>query len=90
MHRDAKTIGDKIAYYVVKLGRFVSTVFVCIYTTFFPNRAVFDFASGYKHKPIPPGSNMSLEELRKGGYILDENGWLNVRITITLTSSIPR
>jgi len=39
----------------------------------------FDLVSGYKSKPIPPGSNMSLEELRKGGYCMDEHGWLNVR-----------
>jgi len=47
-----------------------------VVTSFF--RAGFDLVSGYKHKPIPPNHNMSLEELRKGGYILDEHGWLNV------------
>ena len=40
----------------------------------------FDFASGYTAKPIPPGSNMSIEELRKGKYILDEKQWLTVRV----------
>jgi ubiquinol oxidase len=38
--------------------------------------------SGYKHKPIPAGSKMSLEELKKGGYILDERGWLRVSVFI--------
>jgi ubiquinol oxidase len=43
------------------------------------SRWAFDFASGYTAKPIPPGSNMSIEELRKGKYILDEKQWLSVR-----------
>jgi ubiquinol oxidase len=43
------------------------------------SRWSFDFVSGYRHKPTPPGSNMSLEELRKGGYVLDERQWLTVR-----------
>jgi hypothetical protein len=81
MHRDAKTIGDKIAYYVVKIARFVSlTLSMVPSTTICPNRAVVDFATGYKHKPIPPGSDMAIEQLRKEGYILDEHGWLNVSI----------
>jgi ubiquinol oxidase len=45
-----------------------------------PSRWGFDFVSGYTVKPIPPGSNMSLEELRKGKYVLDEKQWLTVRI----------
>ena len=40
----------------------------------------FDFVSGYTVKAIPAGSNMSLEELRKGRYVLDEKQWLTVRI----------
>ena len=40
----------------------------------------FDLASGYKHKPLPPNSaSMSLDELRKGGYLMDETQWLRVR-----------
>ncbi|KAG8743528.1 hypothetical protein FRC10_011919 [Ceratobasidium sp. 414] len=39
----------------------------------------FDLFSGYKYKPIPPGSNMSLAELRKGGYIMTESEWLMKR-----------
>jgi hypothetical protein len=38
--------------------------------------------SGYKHKPIPADSKMSVEELKKGGYILDEKAWLRVSIFI--------
>jgi hypothetical protein len=40
----------------------------------------FDVVSGYKYKPIPPGSSMSLEELRKGKYVLSERQWLTVRL----------
>jgi hypothetical protein len=39
----------------------------------------FDVVSRYKHKEIPPASTMTVEELRKEGYLLDEKGWLNVR-----------
>lgn len=46
----------------------------------------FDLVSGYKHKPIPPGSNMSLEELRKGNYVMDEKQWMTVRLE---SSSLP-
>jgi hypothetical protein len=42
----------------------------------------FDLVSGYKHKPIPADSKMSVEELKKGGYILDEKAWLRVSIFI--------
>lgn len=41
-------------------------------------RKCFDIISGYKHKPIPPNSNMTVEELLKGGYILNEQQWLAV------------
>ena len=41
-------------------------------------RWLFDVVSGYKHKPIPPGSTMSLEELRKKGYVMTEQEWINV------------
>lgn len=41
-------------------------------------RAGFDLLSGYKHKDIPPNSNMTLEQLRKEGYLLDDHAWMNV------------
>lgn len=37
--------------------------------------------SGYKHRPIPPDSIMTIEELRKKGYLMDESQWLQVGIT---------
>jgi ubiquinol oxidase len=91
MHREAKTIGDKVAYYTVKIARFVvnnhTSCLQCLEHHCSVIRAVVDFASGYRHKPIPPGSTMTLEELRKGGYVLDENGWLSVS-TIVVSQSI--
>ena len=38
----------------------------------------FDLVSRYKHKDIPPDNTMSVEELRKHGYIMDEKQWLAV------------
>ena len=45
-----------------------------------PLSGIFDIVSGYTDKAIPPGSNMSLEELRKGKYVLTEKQWLTVRL----------
>lgn len=39
---------------------------------------MFDFVSGYRHKEIPKDKQMSLEELRKGGYIHDDKEWMLV------------
>lgn len=41
-------------------------------------RGLFDLASGYKHVTIPPNEKMTVAELRKGGYLLDDRAWLNV------------
>ncbi|KAF7325161.1 Alternative oxidase [Mycena kentingensis (nom. inval.)] len=49
----------------------------------------FDIVSRYKHRPIPPGSNMSVEELRKGGYILDERGWLHRILFLETIAGVP-
>lgn len=46
--------------------------------TYSSTRKTFDVVSGYKHKEIPEGSNMSVQELRKQGYIMTEAGWMNV------------
>ncbi|KAH9980188.1 alternative oxidase [Lactifluus volemus] len=53
------------------------------------SRWTFDFVSGYKHKPIPAGSNMSLEELRKGGYVLDEKQWLTRILFLESIAGVP-
>jgi hypothetical protein len=41
-------------------------------------RTIFDFVSGYKHVEGPPDPKMSLAELRKAGYLLDDKQWLTV------------
>jgi hypothetical protein len=55
-----------------------------------PSRWIFDVVSGYsQQQPIPPGSNMSLEELRKGKYVLDEKQWMTVRPAVLVIESDP-
>ncbi|KAA1476612.1 AOX, alternative oxidase mitochondrial precursor [Dentipellis sp. KUC8613] len=49
----------------------------------------FDLVSGYKHKPVPPGANMSLEELQKGGYIMTEHDWLNRILFLESIAGVP-
>ncbi|KAH9969707.1 alternative oxidase [Russula dissimulans] len=49
----------------------------------------FDVVSGYTHKTIPPGSNMSLEELRKGKYVLDEKQWLTRFLILESIAGVP-
>ncbi|RDX42476.1 alternative oxidase [Lentinus brumalis] len=73
LSRDAKTFSDKLAHSFVKLARWA-----------------FDFASGYKHKPLPPNaSEMSLEELRKGGYLMDETQWLRRILFLESIAAVP-
>ncbi|KAJ6480280.1 alternative oxidase-domain-containing protein [Mycena sanguinolenta] len=72
LHRDAKTISDKLAYGFVRFARFG-----------------FDLVSRYKHKKIPPGSTMTLEELRKEGYVLDEQQWLNRILFLETIAGVP-
>ncbi|KAG2155775.1 AOX, alternative oxidase mitochondrial precursor [Suillus bovinus] len=72
LQAEAKTIPDKIAYYLVKFTRWG-----------------FDVVSGYKHKPIPAGREMSLEELRKGGYILDDKAWLSRILFLETIAGVP-
>ncbi|PSR83891.1 hypothetical protein PHLCEN_2v5600 [Hermanssonia centrifuga] len=52
-------------------------------------RKCFDIISGYKHKPIPPNSKMTIEELRKGGYILDEKQWLARILFLESIAGVP-
>ncbi|CAE7216388.1 unnamed protein product, partial [Rhizoctonia solani] len=49
----------------------------------------FDILSGYKHKPIPEGSSMSVEELRKGGYLMTEEGWLMRILFLETIAGVP-
>ncbi|KAJ7279970.1 AOX, alternative oxidase mitochondrial precursor [Mycena rebaudengoi] len=52
-------------------------------------RQGFDIVSGYKHKDIPPDSTMTVAELRKEGYILDEAGWLNRILFLETIAGVP-
>ncbi|KAF9242583.1 AOX, alternative oxidase mitochondrial precursor [Melanogaster broomeanus] len=73
LHREAKTISDKLAYNLVKLMRWG-----------------FDFASGYKHMPLPPDhKNMSLEELKAGNYVLTEKAWLQRILFLETVAGVP-
>ncbi|KZT12063.1 AOX, alternative oxidase mitochondrial precursor [Laetiporus sulphureus 93-53] len=73
LHREAKTFSDKIAYSFVRLLRLG-----------------FDVVSGYKHKPLPPNyKEMSIAELRKAGYIMDEHQWLRRFIFLESIAGVP-
>ncbi|KAJ7732648.1 alternative oxidase-domain-containing protein [Mycena metata] len=72
LHKEAKTIPEKLAYGFVRLARYG-----------------FDVVSGYKHKEIPPGKDMTVAELRKEGYILDERGWLNRILFLETIAGVP-
>jgi len=52
-------------------------------------RKGFDIVSRYKHKEIPAGSNMSLMELRKGGYVMDDHAWLNRILFLESVAGVP-
>ncbi|EMD39933.1 hypothetical protein CERSUDRAFT_92418 [Gelatoporia subvermispora B] len=72
MHRDAKTLSDKVAVLFVRLLRWG-----------------FDIASGYQHKPVPPGSNMTVQELREKGYTMDERQWLRRILFLESVAGVP-
>lgn len=72
LHREAKTVSDKLAYGLVKFARWG-----------------YDFLSGYKHKPIPADAKMTLQQLRKEGYLLDEQGWLNRILFLESIAGVP-
>ncbi|KAI0761929.1 alternative oxidase [Trametes elegans] len=73
LHREAKTFADKIAYNFVRLARWG-----------------FDIVSNYKHKPLPPNADkMSLEELRRGGYLMDETQWLRRILFLESIAAVP-
>jgi len=45
---------------------------------------MFDWVSGYRHVDGPPDPQMSIAELRKAGYLLDNKAWLNVSYKFSL------
>ncbi|KAF9565682.1 alternative oxidase [Agrocybe pediades] len=72
LRRERKTLGDKMAYGVVKLSR-----------------TLFDFVSGYKHVAKPPAPGMTIEELRKAGYLLSEKQWLERILFLESIAGVP-
>ena len=80
MHREAKTMSDKVAVLFVRLLRYVShlNLMDAHVKRRCASRFGFDIVSGYRHKDIPPDSKMTLEELKKKGYVMDEAQWLSV------------
>ncbi|EJD50700.1 alternative oxidase [Auricularia subglabra TFB-10046 SS5] len=52
-------------------------------------RRGFDIVSRYKHKDIPPNSNMNLQQLREGGYTMDPHMWLNRILFLESIAGVP-
>ncbi|KAF8964210.1 mitochondrial alternative oxidase [Flammula alnicola] len=72
LHRETKTLGDKLAYGLVKLAR-----------------SIFDLVSGYKHIETPPAPGMTIEELRKAGYLLSDKQWLDRILFLETIAGVP-
>jgi hypothetical protein len=53
-----------------------------------PLRWGFDFVTGYKHKERP-AEKLSVEELRKGGYVFDDKQWLLRIIFLESIAGVP-
>ncbi|KIP08097.1 hypothetical protein PHLGIDRAFT_69908 [Phlebiopsis gigantea 11061_1 CR5-6] len=52
-------------------------------------RKCFDLVSGYREKTTPPPSGMSLQELRKQGYALTEQQWLQRILFLETIAGVP-
>ncbi|KAF9454745.1 mitochondrial alternative oxidase [Macrolepiota fuliginosa MF-IS2] len=52
-------------------------------------RTMFDLVSGYKHVDGPPDPNMSLAQLRKAGYLLSDQAWLNRILFLESIAGVP-
>ncbi|KAF9013460.1 alternative oxidase [Cyathus striatus] len=52
-------------------------------------RTMFDLVSGYKHVERPPAPGMSLEGLRKAGYMLSDKQWLHRILFLESIAGVP-
>jgi ubiquinol oxidase len=57
--------------------------------SYFFYRKIFDTITGYSEKPIPVNSTMSVEELRKKGYLLTEAQWLYRILFLETIAAVP-
>ncbi|KAJ7207820.1 AOX, alternative oxidase mitochondrial precursor [Mycena pura] len=73
LHREAKTVPDKLAYGLVRLARW-GFDFVSRYK---------------HKPMSPAGAAMTVEELRKAGHLLDERGWLNRILFLETIAGVP-
>ncbi|GAA6031245.1 hypothetical protein JCM8097_005565 [Rhodosporidiobolus ruineniae] len=81
VHVDPKTAGDKVAYFLVWFAR-----------------KGFDFVSGYKHASPEAAreaaakagkANLSVDELRKEGYIMSEKEWMARILFLESIAGVP-
>jgi len=52
-------------------------------------RTIFDLVSGYKHVEGPPDPKMTIAELRKAGYLLDDKQWLTRILFLESIAGVP-
>ncbi|PPQ72300.1 hypothetical protein CVT26_007131 [Gymnopilus dilepis] len=52
-------------------------------------RTIFDWVVGYKHIDKPPAPGMTIEELRKAGYLLSEKQWLERFLFLESIAGVP-
>ncbi|KAF8879887.1 alternative oxidase-domain-containing protein [Gymnopilus junonius] len=52
-------------------------------------RTIFDWVVGYKHIETPPTPDMTIEQLRKAGYLLTEKQWLDRILFLESIAGVP-
>lgn len=52
-------------------------------------RACTDFVLRYKHMDVPPRPNMTIQQLRKEGYLLDDKQWLTRILFLESIAGVP-
>lgn len=73
LHQKAGTPQDMIGYGLVKFFRWG-----------------YDLVTGYKHKALPENADkMTIQELRKAGYLLSDTDWLNRIIFLESIAGVP-